>query len=326
MILFLYGAGQTYVDVTTDVLTKCLHGELIQIPAGDTGSALFPDPLPGIAKGILVIRQNGDKWSGQAYGPHDKILIVLRDDELPGGYVRGHTKNGGYSKRIKPPPPGLTPDEVIPFFHSQLQFTGGSLNAEWVEQHNTVEFLSPDAKVLELGSGCGRNTMMISCILNDESNLVTLECNPSSVEILRKNRVDNNFQFHIEAAALSYRKLMYNPSLALTIPGDELQEGYQWINTITFEEITTKYGIDFDTLIADCEGALYYILEDNENLLANIGTVILESDYSLAEHKWAVESVFRRYGLEKVKSWRMEPQTADLPKECMDSFWEVWKR
>lgn len=326
MILFLYGAGHTYVDVTTDVFRNCLHGELIQIPAGDTGSALFPDPLPGIAKGILVIRQNGDKWSGQAYGPNEKIWIALRDDELPDGNIRGHAKNGGSSKRIKPPPPGLTPDEVIHFFHSQLRFDGGSLNDEWVEQHNTVEFLRPDAKVLELGSGFGRNTMMISCVLSDESNFVTLECNPQSVETLRVNRSTNGFRFHIEPAALSYRKLMYSPELALTIPGTELQDGYQWINTITFEEINEKYGIEFDTLVADCEGALYYILQDNPAMLENISTVILEADYRLPGQKAAVEELFDRYGLQKVKFWRLEPAPADLPSECVASFWEVWRR
>lgn len=319
MIRFFYGANKTFTDVTSEVRANCLCGDRVYIPAGDTGAAFFPDPLPGIAKGIFVVRQDRGVFTGQMYGPDERIWLSLREDEYEPRLDRP-------IKKIKLPRPALNTGEIMAFFHSQLEFAGGELWQEWVEQTNCIDFLDPAAKVLELGAGFGRNTMMISCILNDESNFVTLECNASSVEVLRKNRTANNFRFHIEPAALSYRKLMYSPELALTVPGEELRHGYEWINTITVEEINAKYSIDFDTLVADCEGALYYILQDNPNLLDNIRTVILESDYLEAEHKWAVEAIFKRFGLQKVKSWRMEPPTADLPRECMDSFWEVWRR
>lgn len=319
MIRFLYGANKTFVDVTDDVLAKCLCGDRVYIAAGDTGAAFFSDPLPGIAKGIFVLRQDQGVVTGQSYGPNERIWLSLQEDE----YERSR---GQHIKTISVPPPTLNTAEIMAFFHSQLDFTGGDLMDEYVEQTNCIDFLEPTARVLELGAGFGRNTMMIASILNDESNFVTLECNSDSVETLKKNKSANSFRFHIEPAALSYRKLMYNPALALTLPGEVLRDDYAWINTITFEEINAKYSIGFDTLVADCEGALYYILQDNPNILANIRTVILESDYLLAEHKWAVEAIFQQFGLQKVKAWRLEPQTAPLPVECMDSFWEVWKR
>lgn len=321
MIFFLYGAGHTFVDVTAAVLDKCLYEDRIYIPAGDGNRAtLFGDPLFGAVKAILFIRNDGDILAANCYGSEERIWISLSGEDLSGRNRIAHRK------RITLPPPTLSLQEKLDFIQSQLVFTGGDIRAEWVEQMNSLEFLDPNAKVLELGSGPGRNTMMISCILNDESNLVTLECNPKKVEVLRQNRLANKFRFHSELAALSYRKLMYNPELELTLPGDELRHGYEWINTMTLEDIKAKYGIEFDTLVADCEGALYYILQDNQRLLENIGTVILESDYLLAEHKWAVEDLFKRYGLQRVKSWRLDPATVELPKECVDSFWEVWKR
>ena len=155
--------------------------------------------------------------------------------------------------------------------------------------------------------------------------MVTLECDPTAVGILRQNRSANNLHFHIEPSALSYRSLMQRGWD--TVPSDELQPGYQWVRTITFEELNEKYRIPFDTLIADCEGALYYLLQDNSRILENIRTVILESDYLLADHKKEVESIFRSYNLEKVYS---EPLLVDwdhpFPAECADSFFEVWKR
>lgn len=311
MIFFLYGAGRTFIDVTSDVLNKCRYGSRIHIPAGDTGATIFPDPLPGVAKEILVVRQTDGALTAQLYGPNEPVGVLL-----PGA---------ADAKSIVPPPASFTPEEKLDFYHSQLDFAGGDLNWERIEQLNTAEFLDPDAKVLELGSGCGTNTMMISCILNDESNLVTLECSLDGVEMVRRNRAANNFRFHVENAALSYRKLMYNRELMLTVPGDELKDGYEWINTVTLEEIKEKYGIDFDTLVADCEGALYYILQDNEHMLDGIKTVILESDYRFAEQKWAVEAIFGKYGLRKVKHWSLANGGEDLPQECRDSFWEVWK-
>lgn len=324
MIHFLYGASQRFIDVTRDVFTKCVRDGRVYIPAGDTGSMLFPDPLPGIAKGILLIESENGTLSGRFFGPNEEIAVALRDSD-----TIGDQPNEFQARRrgIVPAPAHLATEEKLQFYHSQLEFFGGDLGGfERVEQLNAIDFLDPNAKVLELGSGRGRNSLLISCLLDDESNLVTLECNSDSLEFLRINRSANGFQFHIEPAALSYRKLMYNSGLEVTIPGEVLQQGYEWVDTVTFEAIQEKYGIEFDTLVADCEGALFYILQDNEGLLENIRTVILESDYLLAEHKWAVEDIFCRYGFTKVKYWRLEPQTADLPKECMDSFWEVWKR
>lgn len=324
MIRFLYGNSQRFIDVTNDVLAKCLEGDHVYIRAGDTGAAIFPDPLPGTAKGILVIRIENDALSAKLFGPNEEIAVTLQDNEKPAELPRGVQPR---VKKIVPAPSHLSTDDKLRFYHSQLEFFGGELEGfERIEQLNAIDFLHPHAKVLELGSGLGRNSLLMSCVLEDESNLVTLECNSANVEFLRLNRFANGFRFHIEPAALSYRQMMFNPTLARTIPGDELQQGYEWIDTVSFETIQEKYAIEFDTLVADCEGALYYILQDNDRLLENITTVILESDYSSADHKRVVEDIFRHYGLTKVKTWRLEPQNADLPKECMDSFWEVWKR
>lgn len=308
MIQFFYGAGRDFVDVTGDVLSKCMHNDFIYIPAGDTGSAFFPDPLPGVAKKIIVVRDSNGVSTAQYYGPNEVIGVFLNDGP----------------REIVAPPRSFAPDLKLAFVHEQLDFAGGDLNWERPEQLNTAEFLEPDAKVLELGSGRGTNTMMIASILDDESSFVTLEC--GGTEAVHRNRDANRFRFHIENAALSYRKLMYNPQLALTVPGDDLRDGFEWINTMTFEEIETKYGIRFDTLVVDCEGALYYVLQDHENLLENIRTIILESDYRSSEQKFAVEQIFSRFGFVKVKSLAIEIGAYDLPQECRDSFWEVWKR
>jgi hypothetical protein len=56
-------------------------------------------------------------------------------------------------------------------------------------------------------------------------------------------------------------------------------DGFSWVSTITLEQLKSKYNIEFDTLVLDCEGAFYYILMDMPEILNNINLIIMENDY-----------------------------------------------
>lgn len=322
MIYFFYGKDQTYVSITEQVFQSCYDGERVYITSDSTiRTSLFGDPLPGVDKDIVMFRPAAGTFSCDVFpnGTPVTVYQTLSTDEkaqFSAGVGQRPITTGLESSPI---------EERLELVHQQLRFAGGSLRDEWVEQSMAMKYLSPKSRVLEIGSNIGRNTLMIASILEDDRNLVTLECDPVSVELLRNNRFANNFRFHIEPSALSNRKLIQNGWL--TTPSDELLPGYQWVNTITYDELVSKYGSDFDTLVADCEGALYYILVDNEGFLSNISTVILESDFLSAEHKQQVEATFRRYGLEKVYSEPLpSPPEGYFPDECVESFFETWKR
>lgn len=216
-------------------------------------------------------------------------------------------------------------EQIIEATHQQLAFVGGRLTDELPEQSMAVRFLDPGAKALEIGSNIGRNTLMIASRLADPTKFVTMECDPNSVALLRYNRQANGFEFHIEPSALSYRRLIQRGWE--TVPAEELQPGFQWVSTITFEELLSKYQIAFDTLVADCEGALFYILQDNPAMLDGISTVILEADYPNVDHKRSVEAVFGHRGFHRVHS---EPLVTDwehpFPDEVAASFFEVWRK
>lgn len=332
MIKFFYGRGEAYTDVTREVLESCFDGERILIPSGDTGGFFFPDPLPGILKSLIVVRATPDglKCANCEYSNSIRLVPTAEERAEIAAVLKETSRGGG----IEHPPSSFSTDEKINFYHAQLKCTGGDITHEWREQTMVVNFLDPDAKVLELGSNIGRNTLMIACVLNDDRNLVTLECNPFFVELLRNNRFANGFNFRIEPSALSKRKLIqskdnYQFGSAAeaweAIPSEELPPGYDWVSTVTFDELEAKHSITFDTLVADCEGALFHILEDDPTILRNIKTIIMESDFRLAEHKWAVERVFNARGFEKVHADALVPNLTALPQECADSFWEVWK-
>jgi len=343
LIRFFYGKDQNYVDVTQQVLRTCSDGGRIYIPANDIlRGSLFPDPLYGVVKNIVVIRENqlrpgefdaaGDvigfgSSSCCMYSADTAVTVSLTDQERrelypePDGIdqpVNGIALEARHSNLT-------TVADQITRIQAGLTFAGGSLTDELPEQTMVVRFLDPAAKVLELGANIGRNTLMIASVLQDQRNLVSLECDPVSAEMLRNNRFANRFAFHIEPSALSYRPLIQKGWQ--TTPSEDVPPGYARVGTVTFEELISKYDIEFDTLVADCEGALYWILRDSDALLERIHTVILEADYPSADQKAEVDRIFRVHGLERIYS---EPLVVDwdhpFPAECAESFFEVWTK
>ncbi len=306
---FFYGTNERYIDITNEVYNYCFYGNHIFIPQDDIlRGVIFPDPLYGKVKNILVVKIDGLERNCRVYSDKEDINIQINNFVSSSLSIR---------KEVV--------ERNIGQIHSKLRLVDGNMRDEYNEQMMVLNYLDSKAKVLEIGANIGRNTMMISSVLEDERNLVTLECDPYSVNSLRKNRFINKFRFNIEPSALSYRKLIQKGWD--TIPSDILIPGYKWVSCITFEQLIEKYGIDFDTLVLDCEGAIYYILMDNPNILNKIKMIILESDYHTVEHKRYVELLFEKNGLEKVYSEGLIGyEHLPFPKECRESFYEVWKK
>ena len=179
-------------------------------------------------------------------------------------------------------------------------------------------FLKGNEKVLEIGSNIGRGSLIIASILNDQHNFLTLECDPESFEKLNHNKLINNFSFYTENSALSKRKLIQKGWD--TLCSDELIEGYKWINTITLEELKSKYPIPFDTLFLDCEGAFYYILLDTPEILNGVKTIIKENDYHNFEHKLIVNKILKDNGFKIIY------QKAGGWGGSQNFFFETWIR
>jgi glycosyl transferase family 25 len=201
--------------------------------------------------------------------------------------------------------------------HRKLKFHHGNLEDELPEQKMAIRYFTGNEKVLEIGGNIGRNSMTIASIVNN-GTYVVLESNPDIAKQLKENRDLNNFQFHIENSALSKRKLIQKGWD--TKPSDVLEEGHIWVNTITYDELQSKYNIPFDTLVLDCEGAFYYILMDMPEILQNIKLIIMENDYHDIKHKEYVDSVL------KANKFYNDYKEAGGWGPCTEKFFEVWKR
>jgi FkbM family methyltransferase len=296
----LYGSKDAIIDITDFCYKNLMYCNRIVIPASDNGRAhFFSDPLFGVLKTIFIKNKYGNfKFDHtkvvQINVLTEEINVINNVDTIINKKLENIQKN--------------------------LQIIYGDFQEELPEQKMAIRYLTGNEKVLELGSNIGRNSLIIASILKQKNNnnFVTLECDSHISSQLQENRDLNHFNFHIETSALSKRKLIQRGWD--TIESDVLLDGYKNVNTITLEELYSKYNIDFDTLIVDCEGAFYYILMDMPEILNNVNLIIMENDYWDISKKEFVNKVLQEnnFYIDYVETGGWGP--------CYKNFFEVWKK
>lgn len=212
-----------------------------------------------------------------------------------------------------------TAKQLLAHIHSKIVLRNGSFKDELPEQVMSVMFISPNDKVLELGGNIGRNSCVISFLLKNSSNLVVVESDPESASYLIANRNRNRFLFHVENAAISHIPLMQ--SGWTTVPFETtLPPGFFRVKTITYEQLKEKYKIQFNVLVADCEGALYHIFQGAENILEDVSLIIVENNFHDRSRYENVRSKFLAHGFQLVykKAGPWGP--------CAEEFYQVWKK
>ena len=305
-----YGVEGRYRDVTYLVLDKCVVStNNVVIPADDNSRcALFGDPVYNVLKHIKVV-DGRDNKKVTIYDHKTAVILSMNTASMRVPIIKAWHLNFP------------TAESRLEFIHNNVLFSNGNVRDEYPEQLMVAKYLAPTAKVLEIGANYGRNTLTIAALLEDERNFVALECDQKNASIARINRDLNNYKFGIEVAALSTRKLYQREWYTYT--EEEKPVGATEIATISWPELQRKYDVKFDTLVADCEGALYHILKDIPSLLDNINLVIVENDYASMSIKHEVDAIYRAAGLSLVESkeggWG--PTTP-----CLTCFYEVWKK
>lgn len=208
----------------------------------------------------------------------------------------------------------ITNEDKLKYIHENIVFDGNIKTKEYPEQLLSMKYIKPTDIVLELGGNIGRNSCVISCILIDDKNLVTVECNDDYLSKLYKNRNNNNLNFYVEECAISKQKLIQQNMI--TKPSNELENGFTWIKTIHWDDFKQKYNKNFNVLVCDCEGALYYILKDEPTFLDNIKMIILENDFLNDEQEKYTFDFIKEKGFniiyeQEIKNWK--PYTAKNP-------------
>jgi FkbM family methyltransferase len=299
----LYGAD----DNMTDVTAKYPFSEYVSIPPSDHArAAISGDPIKGVLKHILI----EDDYNVIRKLDHSQSIILYKDES---GKFNLSYVDKRYMKNIPP-------TEMLSYLHSRLSLKHGLFSQEYPEQLMAATYIKPSDKVLEIGGNIGRNSLIIASLLDDSQNLVVVESDPSSVQKLMQNRNDNNLSFHIVPAAISRQQLIQ--SGWNTRPSDIVPSGWYRVNTNTYAEICASTGIQFNVLVADCEGALYYILHEEPNFFDGMNLVIMENDYRELTHKQYVDERMKAAGFKRI-------YVAPLGYPamiCHEYFFEVWAK
>ena len=311
---FLYGYDSEHlVDISHIVFKKCVFDTYILIPGDDNKRGdIFGDPFPSILKHIRVI----DNFEN-IHIFHPNKVVKINYESISSQLKLINEPKVWYNNTGK-----FITDPVLKLAELQyrISLNGGSFSDEYPEQLLAVKYINENSKVLEIGGNIGRNTLIISCILNDYKNLVTLESDPNTAKILQENLKINSFDSHVEASALSLVPLIQNHWNTVPMNDNVIPDGWKQVSTISYSDLVKKYNVVFDTLVVDCEGALYYILKDDISILNNINLVIIENDFSDISHKEFIDDIFKIHGLNRVYSesggWG----------PCSNMFYEVWKK
>ena len=312
-LVITYGTLDKSLNVTALALAKCVRQNILYIPSGDLArAALFSDPVPGIVKSIFIIDLSS-KMTG-TYDISKEIYIDLGTNRV---YI---TNIPEYIKLVYPID---TSQARLDKIRSGLKIEFGSFSEEGPEQLMVARCLTGTEKVLEIGGNIGRNSMVIASILNScgNSDFVCLESDEVIASQLAYNKDMNDLKFFIESSALSKRRLVQQGWNTYVGPEDgSLPVGHKNVKTLTWEQLTSKYNIAFDTLVLDCEGSFYYNLLDNPEMLDNINLIVMENDYNDLAHKQFVDSVLT------ANNFKVFYSESGGWGPCQSFFFEVWKK
>jgi FkbM family methyltransferase len=308
-----YGTIEKNIDITDKVFQTLLVEDHLVFPADDNLRAeLFSDPCFRVVKHIII---SGLSNTLSVIDHKTVCAIDTRTNTIlsdPALMRRLITKTA------------LKPMQKVLALHSLLSLSHGSMRDEFPEQCMVMEFLTGKETVLEIGGNIGRNSLILSSILKSDQQLVVLECSTAISEQLQQNRSNNQLQFHIENAALSKTKLIQKGWR--TIASNTVLDGYTEIKNITFAEIESKYNLQFDTLVLDCEGSFRPILHDFPEILTNIHTIVVENDYLTLREKEEVDAILQTSGFQCVYVKEGEEEAKYLKMACLSNFYEVWKK
>ena len=219
----------------------------------------------------------------------------------------------------------------LDLIHKKISLIHGNINEEYVEQTLSCKYIKKNNIVLEIGGNLGRNALIISELLEDQSNLLILEPNHEFYLKLLENRNHNSKHFNVDNCALSNYPLYSigsvtfkenNISENFPLSGkDYNQDNKKIVITKTYQNIVNEYK-NFDTLCIDCEGAFYYILQEMEYILDNIKLIIMENDYKNENHYIFVKDILEKRNFKCIESIPLNGCPWDAP--CKDYFYQVW--
>jgi len=149
------------------------------------------------------------------------------------------------------------------------------------EQDLANKYILENDVVLELGARYGSVSCTINNKLKNKNNQVVVEPDDRVWESLEYNKKSNNCDFHIIKGFISNKKLsLTNINECLDGYGSTfIHDNNSNIPSYSLDEIIEKYNLNFNVLVADCEGFLEVFFDENPFFYDNLRLIIFEADY-----------------------------------------------
>jgi FkbM family methyltransferase len=165
-----------------------------------------------------------------------------------------------------------------------IDLYGNKVDIEHIEKHEqdlSKQYILENDIVLELGARYGSVSCVINSKLNNKKNQVVVEPDDRVWDALEKNKANNNCEFYIVKGFISNKKLdLINLNECLGGYGATFIESNDTkIPSYSLDEITNKYNLKFNVLVADCEGFLEVFFDENPSFYDNLRLIIFEADY-----------------------------------------------
>jgi FkbM family methyltransferase len=180
------------------------------------------------------------------------------------------------------------------------------LQVERQEQILAEEYIQPDDTVLELGARYGTVSCVINKKLNDKTRQVVVEPDNRVWDALNKNKERNNCFFHILQGFISRKKRTLTELEDWKGYGtSSVEDTTSTIPTWTLEDIQDQTGLQFNVLVADCEGYLETFLDENPTFLDGLRCIIFEKDKpKVCNYKKIQQSLTEKGFIQRVPLFR----------------------
>ena len=152
---------------------------------------------------------------------------------------------------------------------------------ERTEQLQAAEYITSDCVVLELGARYGTVSCTIAMNLSDPKNLVAVEPDERVWPALETNRETHGLPFHILKGVISKKPVQLTNHDDCFGYGTRAIEatGETQIKSYSLAEVKQMFGLQFNTLVADCEGFLGQFFAENPEFYDEISLILFETDY-----------------------------------------------
>lgn len=151
---------------------------------------------------------------------------------------------------------------------------------ERYEQKLANKYIKKNDVVLELGARYGSVSCVINLKLNNKKNHVAVEPDKRVWGALEKNKKNNKCKFHIVKGFISNKKLNLTEHDSYFGYGTTfIEDDNTKIPSYTLNKIKKKYKLNFNVLVADCEGFLETFFIENPNFCKQLRLIIYEADY-----------------------------------------------